>query len=366
MKLTCFRNVFACFRKDAKHLRLRKHVFAYTEIWRYDSTENAATETRVNVMYPLRETCGCRHVSATVLRVYVKFPFTDSWNFVLWICWGFDFWPHSIIPVTWNSGVPRLETGAQHKTILTCLYFFFKRKFFYPKGSMAKTKVESFVAFLNVANQYDFFKRFSVRLTSSQLDAILEELENAVEITDTIPRAVSIVGRNIQSDNQEIWALNSDLFIDAKGRQVEQPHLRWISHLVAGDPGNRLADEKRSAEVHLPLSKYYFDLVCHLLRGDILTAVENDDTLSRSLDVVLRDAGINRDSITANFEAEENGNFLASFYTIAMSLIMVHYDKVSDNFKQLSWIIHVKYFSISDLLRSPVLFFIKICKTKRE
>lgn len=69
---------------------------------------------------------------------------------------------------------------------------------------MAKTKVESFVAFLNVANQYDFFKRFSVRLTSSQLDAILEELENAVEITDTIPRAVSIVGRNIQSDNQEI------------------------------------------------------------------------------------------------------------------------------------------------------------------
>ena len=69
---------------------------------------------------------------------------------------------------------------------------------------MAKTKVESFVAFLNVANQYDFFKRFSVRLASSQLDAILEELENAVEITDTIPRAVSIVGRNIQSDNQEI------------------------------------------------------------------------------------------------------------------------------------------------------------------
>lgn len=201
---------------------------------------------------------------------------------------------------------------------------------------MAKTKVESFVAFLNVANQYDFFKRFSVRLTSSQLDAILEELENAVEITDTIPRAVSTVGRNIQSDNQEIWALNSDLFIDAKGRQVEPPHLRWISHLVAGDPGNRLADEKRSAEVHLPLSKYYFDLVCHLLRGDILTAVENDDTLSRSLDVVLRDAGLNRDSITVNFEPEENGNFLASFYTIAMSLIMVHYDKVSDNFKQLS------------------------------
>ena len=35
-------------------------------------------ETRVNVMYPLTETCDYRHVSATVLRVYVKFPFTDS------------------------------------------------------------------------------------------------------------------------------------------------------------------------------------------------------------------------------------------------------------------------------------------------
>ena len=33
----------------------------------YDSAENAATETRVNVMYPPTETCDCRHVSATVL-----------------------------------------------------------------------------------------------------------------------------------------------------------------------------------------------------------------------------------------------------------------------------------------------------------
>ena len=64
--------------------------FDTCEIWRkrrkkwYDSAGTAATETRVNVMYPLTETCDYRHVSATVLRVYVKFPFTDSWNFVLW------------------------------------------------------------------------------------------------------------------------------------------------------------------------------------------------------------------------------------------------------------------------------------------
>ena len=64
MKLTCFR----------KRKRIKK--------W-YDSAGTVATETRVNVMYPLTETCDCRHVSATVLRVYVKFPFTDSRNFVL-------------------------------------------------------------------------------------------------------------------------------------------------------------------------------------------------------------------------------------------------------------------------------------------
>ena len=44
----------------------------------YDSAENAVTETRVNVMYPLTETHDSRHVSATVLCVCVKFPFTDS------------------------------------------------------------------------------------------------------------------------------------------------------------------------------------------------------------------------------------------------------------------------------------------------
>ena len=34
----------------------------------YDSAENAATKTRVNVMYPLTETCDCRRVYAMCLR----------------------------------------------------------------------------------------------------------------------------------------------------------------------------------------------------------------------------------------------------------------------------------------------------------
>ena len=35
-------------------------------------------ETLATQANPLTETCDYRHVSATVLRVYVKFPFTDS------------------------------------------------------------------------------------------------------------------------------------------------------------------------------------------------------------------------------------------------------------------------------------------------
>lgn len=41
-------------------------------------------------------------------------------------------------------------------------------------------------------------------MTSTQLDTLLTELENAVEIPDIIPRAVSIVGNNINAANEEI------------------------------------------------------------------------------------------------------------------------------------------------------------------
>lgn len=67
----------------------------------------------------------------------------------------------------------------------------------------------------------DFFKRFSVQMTAIQLDTLLTELETAVEIPDLIPRAVSIVGKNINTANEEIWALKRDLFIDARGRLVD-------------------------------------------------------------------------------------------------------------------------------------------------
>ncbi|KAK2554934.1 hypothetical protein P5673_023620 [Acropora cervicornis] len=65
----------------------------------------------------------------------------------------------------------------------------------------------------------------------------------------------------------------------------------------------------------------------------MFNAAEKDDTLSQSLDDVLRDAGINRESVSAHDDTRENGNFLSSFYTPAMSLIIIHYDNLSDDDK---------------------------------
>ncbi|KAJ7387591.1 hypothetical protein OS493_000925 [Desmophyllum pertusum] len=62
------------------------------------------------------------------------------------------------------------------------------REFFYPKGNMARTKVENFLAILNLGKEDGFFNRFSIQMTSVQLDALLMEMESAVHIPDTIPR----------------------------------------------------------------------------------------------------------------------------------------------------------------------------------
>lgn len=88
MKLTCFRNVFACFRKDVTHLRLRKHVFPSTEIWRKHkkvvwfcrkrsdgNTSKRYVSANGNMSLP-----SCFRNGFTGLRM---FPLTDSWNFVV-------------------------------------------------------------------------------------------------------------------------------------------------------------------------------------------------------------------------------------------------------------------------------------------
>lgn len=208
--------------------------------------------------------------------------------------------------------------------------FLVQREFFYPKGNMPRTKVEHFVAVLNynLNNEADFFKRFTVQMTSTQLDALLTELENAVEIPDTIPKAVSVIGKNTSPENEEIWVLKHDLSIDAWGHLVapRDRGLCWIGNLV-NDTGNNVAKEDRVAAVHLPLTTYHFDLACHFLRGNVLSAVSDDENLQHCLDEVLCDCGIPQESL--DDETELNGNFLSTFFTAAMSLIIAHYDKVS-------------------------------------
>ena len=218
--------------------------------------------------------------------------------------------------------------------MLWALIFVFvvQREFFYPKGNMPRTKVEHFVSVLNynLNNETDFFKRFTVQMTSTQLDALLTELENAVEIPVIIPKAVSVIGKNTSPENEEIWALKHDLFIDAWGHLVA-PHdhgLCWIGNLV-NDTGDNVAKKDRVAVVHLPLTTSHFDLACHFLRGNMLSAVSKDDNLKDCLDEVLRDSGITQESL--DDATELNGNFLPTFFTAAMSLIIAHYDKVGTN-----------------------------------
>ena len=119
---------------------------------------------------------------------------------------------------------------------------------------------------VSILNETDFFKRFTVQMTSTQLDALLTELENAVEIPDTIRKAVSVIGKNTSPQNGEIWVLKHDLFIDAWGH-LDAPcdhGLCWIGNLV-NDTSANVAKKDRIAVVHLPLTTYYFDLACHFL-----------------------------------------------------------------------------------------------------
>lgn len=102
--------------------------------------------------------------------------------------------------------------------------------------------------------------------------------------------------------------------------------LCWIGNLV-NDTGDNVAKEDRVAVVHLRLTTYYFDLACHFLRGKMLSAVADDENLQHCLHEVLRDCGIPQESL--DDETELNGNFLSTFFTAAMNLIIAHYDKVS-------------------------------------
>jgi len=77
--------------------------------------------------------------------------------------------------------------------------------FLFSKGnSSIQNEICHFGLFLYVDNECHFFNLSSLQVTSTQLDTFLTELENPVEIPDTILRAVSIVGNNISAANEEI------------------------------------------------------------------------------------------------------------------------------------------------------------------
>lgn len=156
---------------------------------------------------------------------------------------------------------------------------------------------------------------------------MLAELETSVPITDDIPKAVYIVGKNRHSQrNTVIWALNKDVFINAKGNLVnpEDYGFKWISHLVK-DGGKELAHESRKASIQLPLTTTYFDIMCHFLNGSLKQATSNDPHLFNTVEEVFRGTGLD----ISKLKDQESGNFLSTFFTLSMSVIISHYDVVS-------------------------------------
>lgn len=192
---------------------------------------------------------------------------------------------------------------------------------------MAKTKVERFIRVLNSTENDHFFRTYSVQLSNTQLEALLAELETSVPITDDIPKAVYIVGKNRHSQrNTVIWALNKDVFINAKGNLVnpEDYGFKWISHLVK-DGGKELAHESRKASIQLPLTTTYFDIMCHFLNGSLKQATSNDPHLFNTVEEVFRGTGLD----ISKLKDQESGNFLCTFFTLSMSVIISHYDVVT-------------------------------------
>lgn len=92
------------------------------------------------------------------------------------------------------------------------------------------------------------------------------ELENVVEIFDVILKVVFVIGKNISFENEEIWVLKYDFFIDVWGYLVVlcDYGFCWIGNLV-NDIGNNVEKEDRVVVVYFFLIIYYFDFVCYFL-----------------------------------------------------------------------------------------------------
>jgi hypothetical protein len=102
---------------------------------------------------------------------------------------------------------------------------------------MAKTRVDDFLDILNKGRCGSFSKRLSVQMTCNQLDTLLSKLESEVDIPETVPRAIAVIGKQTNpgaKNKPPIWVLNKDVAINQEGEIVNPVDYGfvWISHLV--------------------------------------------------------------------------------------------------------------------------------------
>ena len=73
---------------------------------------------------------------------------------------------------------------------------------------MPRTKVDHFISLLNIDKECDFFKRFSLQMTSIQLDTLLMALETAVEILSSFQGLCRLLARTSTQQVKKSGPLN--------------------------------------------------------------------------------------------------------------------------------------------------------------
>ena len=89
----------------------------------------------------------------------------------------------------------------------------------------------------------------------------------------------------------------------------------------------RNSPEARKASVQLPLTTKYFDIMCHFLSGSIKQAMSDDPSLSTTIEEVFHGTGLDIEKL----KDQESGNFLPTFFTLSMTVIVSHDDVVCIN-----------------------------------
>lgn len=186
--------------------------------------------------------------------------------------------------------------------------------------------------------------RYSLNINNATLESLLTNLPDEVSVPEDdrdMKRAVSVVGKNINSRGEAIWCLNRSLALDREGDVVncEDYGLEWVSHLTDGD-GKVIAKREMASVGERPTTTKYFDDMCHFLSKDL----EDKCSLDPSMKVFVNELfeedptlGFGRQEYTGRpicSASHDRENFLSQFYLASMGVVMANFDEVCTHVNQ--------------------------------